>query len=67
MKVTNGMPESVKFEDLDEGQCFRWENSLLIKTNCGQDAVDLADGAVYSDMCKESGITPANVEARVID
>lgn len=56
----------VSFSKLKQGDCFRWSNSILIKTDVEQDAVDLADGVVYSNMCDDM-VTPINAEVQIID
>jgi len=67
MRIKDAKKETVDYKELEVGDCFRWEDSLLIKTDCGQDAVDLADGSVYSNMCEEEDITPVNAEIQIID
>jgi len=64
--IENNEENTVDFEELEPGDCFRWKSNLLIKTDCEQDAVDLEDGSTYSDMCKEQ-VTPVNTEVRIID
>ena len=57
--------EIVKFEDVQTGECFRfadeYEDSddkaeLCMKTDCDQDAVALATGQYYCDLCGENVI-----------
>lgn len=58
--------ETVDFESLDEGQCFRWQNRLMIKTDIGQDGVCLDNGEILCDMCDDV-VTPVNAEVHIID
>lgn len=71
MNVVNDAAEQkpVKFEDLDEGQCFKWskgESGIMLKTDCDQDAVDLTDGEYYSDLCGED-VYPVNAEIHIVN
>lgn len=71
MKIVNDVTEQkpVKFEDLDEGQCFRWSKGgsiILMKTNYDQDAVDLLDGEYYSDLCDED-VYPVDAEIHIVN
>ena len=64
--IENSKENTVDFAKLKPGDCFKWENSLLIKTDYKQDAVDLETGAVYENICGEE-ITPINAEVRIIN
>ena len=71
MKVVNDekRQESVKFEDLRPGECFRWSESvgdILLKTDYEQGAVSLMDGEYYCDLCGEDAF-PVNTEVHIID
>jgi len=64
--VRKNEKNEVNFADLKQGDCFKWKGSLLIKIDYEQDAVDLEDGVVYSDMCGEI-VYPVNAEVQIID
>ena len=69
MKIVDEVTEQkpVKFEDLDTGQCFKWARSgstVMLKTDCDQDAVDLTDGEYYSNLCDED-VYPVNAEVHI--
>jgi hypothetical protein len=58
-----------KYEDLEEGQCFKWSKdaeNVLLKTDYEQDAVDLVDGEYYSDLCGED-VYPVEAEIHIIN
>jgi len=58
--------KKVDFKDLNAKDCFRWEDSVYIKINRDQCAIDLADGCMVDDMCGH-GVTPVNAEVHIID
>ena len=64
MNVIENNKNIVDFAELEPGDCFRWEGSLLIKTDYKQDAVDLKNGSVYVDMCGDQ-VTPVNAEVKI--
>jgi len=64
--VRKNEKKKVNFADLNKGDCFEWVNSVLIKTDYEQDAVDLVDGTVYSGICGED-VYPVNAEVHIID
>lgn len=64
--IKNNEKNTVDFAELEPGDCFRWADSLLIKTDQEQDAVDLEDGVVYGDMCRKR-VIPVNAEVQIID
>lgn len=64
--IENNEKNTVDFAELKPGDCFRWGDSLLIRTDYEQDAVDLEDGSTYSNMCGDQ-VTPVNAEVQIID
>ena len=71
MKIVNTKTEQepVKFEELDEGQCFKMhiaDTEVWMKTDYDQDAVSLIDGEYYSDLCEED-VYPVNAEIHILD
>lgn len=71
MRIVNvkAEQESVKFEDLDEGQCFKWgkdDDEVYLKTDYEQDAVNLETGEYFSNLCGED-VFPVDAEVHVIE
>lgn len=67
MKIVNSKDDgTVDFETLDEGDCFKWDGRLMIKTDVSQDAVCLDNGEILGEMCGDM-VTPINAEIRIID
>lgn len=70
MRIVNNKVEQkpMKFEDLDEGQCFKWSKNatcVWMKTDCEQDAVDLGDGEYLSNCCGED-VFPVDAEVHIV-
>lgn len=53
MEIVKNVKKNVDFDDVDQGECFEHGGMILIKTDCDQDAVDLATGEVYGALCGE--------------
>lgn len=67
MKVKeNNEKNTVDYEKLEPGDCFRFEDELFIKSDYDQDAVGLKSGHAKCDMCGEQ-VTPVNAEVQIID
>ena len=72
MKIVDNKAEVKlkKFEDLVNGQCFKWNISgntdLLMKTDYEQDAISLIDGEYYSELCGDM-VIPINAEVHIIN
>lgn len=72
MKIVNTEVEQepIKFEDLEAGQCFKWNRSattnIWMKTDYDQDAVDLGDGEYCSNLYGED-VFPVNAEVHIVD
>ena len=64
--LENNEKNTVDFAELDPGDCFRWGGNLYVKSQCGQEAVGLADGSAQEEMCG-SQVQPVNAEIQIID
>ena len=62
----NNEKNTVDFEDLSAGDCFRYEKNLYVKSSYSQDAIGLSDGHALCNMC-DTQVTPVNAEVQVID
>jgi len=56
---------TVYFEDLEPGDCFRYAGGLYVKSQCGQEATGLEDGNALCDMC-EDRVEPVNAEIHIV-
>lgn len=71
MIIENARPKVIRFSLLNCGDCFRFNNSICLKTeskNLDNDSkincVDLADGKFYY-ICNESEIVPVNTTVEI--
>ena len=62
----NNEKNTIDYEKLNAGDCFRFENEICVKSDFEQDAIRLVDGQMLSDMCGEM-VTPVNAEVQIID
>lgn len=62
----NNEKNTVDFEKLEPGDCFRYGGKLHIKSDYEQDSVCLTDGAAHDQMCGNQ-VTPVNAEVQIID
>lgn len=65
--VKSSKKDKVDFGELKSGDCFLdGDGDLMMKTDHAQDAVQLDDGCIYTDLCGDE-VTLVNTEARIID
>ena len=64
--LENNEKNTLDFEELDAGDCFRYAGELHIKSDFEQDSVCLNNGIAYDKMCGKQ-VTPVNAQVQIID